>query len=63
MAATQIRTELLEILGCPLDDERPPLRQENEYLVCTKCGAAFPIHDGFPDLLPESAIPAGAPRP
>jgi uncharacterized protein YbaR (Trm112 family) len=58
-----IRPELLKILGCPLDEERPELRQEGGYLICTKCGAAFPIRDGIPDLLPESAIPAGDPRP
>ena len=56
--APQLSADLLAILACPLDEARPPLRQEGSYLVCTVCGAAFPIHDGFPDLLPESAISA-----
>lgn len=54
--ANSIPAELLEILACPLDDDRPPLRQDGEWLVCTKCGAKYPIKDGIPLLLPENAV-------
>ena len=53
-----IDPQLLSILACPLCEERPPLRQEGAYLICTKEGTGFPIVDGIPHLLPESAIPA-----
>jgi uncharacterized protein YbaR (Trm112 family) len=46
------------ILANPLEPDRPPLRQEGDYLVCQRTGVGFPIRDGIPDLLPESAIPA-----
>jgi uncharacterized protein YbaR (Trm112 family) len=50
--------KLLEILGNPLLPERPPLRQQGNYLICTVSGTGFPILDGIPQLLPENAIPA-----
>jgi uncharacterized protein YbaR (Trm112 family) len=50
--------DLLRLLGNPLEPDRPPLRQEGEYLVCTRTGVAFPIRDGIPHLLPEDAIDA-----
>jgi uncharacterized protein YbaR (Trm112 family) len=53
-----IDPKLLEILGNPLEPDRPPLREERGYLVCTKTGVGFPIEDGIPQLLPENAIPA-----
>lgn len=53
-----IDQSLLEILGCPLEEDRPPLEQQGEFLVCTHCGAKFPIEHGIPNLLPEAAIPA-----
>ena len=48
--------DLLAILACPVCDERPPLRLEGSYLVCTKCGRGDQIIDGIPHLLPEDAI-------
>lgn len=51
-----IDPELLAMLGCPLSPARPPLREEGDRLVCTECGAAFPVVDGIPHLLPEDAI-------
>lgn len=51
-----IKQELLELLACPLDDNRPPLHLEGEWLVCAQCGAKFPIKDGIPQLLPENAV-------
>ncbi|MGV3616268.1 MAG: Trm112 family protein [Fimbriimonas sp.] len=53
-----IDPELLKVLGNPLEPDRPPFRQEGDYLVCTKTGVGFPIVDGIPHLLPEDAIPA-----
>lgn len=53
-----IDPELLEILANPLEHDRPPLRLEGDYLVCTKTGVGFPVVDGIPHLLPENAIPA-----
>jgi uncharacterized protein YbaR (Trm112 family) len=55
--ANAFDVKLLDILACPLDDERPPLVLNGDHLVCTVCGSAFPIRNGIPDLLPESAIP------
>ena len=52
-----IDPKLLEILACPLHPERPPLRLEGEYLICTLEGHGFPIVDGIPHLLPTSVIP------
>ena len=51
-----IDEKLLDILACPLCDERPPLRLQGEYLICTVCGHGFPIIDDIPHLLPEDAI-------
>ena len=48
--------ELLKLLGCPLEADRPPFKIEGTFLVCTSCGSGFEIRDGIPDLLPESAI-------
>jgi uncharacterized protein len=48
--------QLLKILGNPLLPERPPLRLQGNYLVCTISGTGFPILDGIPQLLPENAI-------
>ncbi len=47
--------KFLAVLACPADDDRPPLRQEGETLVCDKCGRVYPIQDGIPILLPEEA--------
>ena len=51
-----IDSELLAILACPVCDERPPLEERGEYLVCTAAGHGFPVKDGIPHLLPESVI-------
>lgn len=48
--------KFLAVLACPADDNRPPLRQEGETLVCDQCGRIYPIQDGIPILLPEEAI-------
>ena len=51
-----IDPEFLAILACPVCDERPPLREEGDYLVCSKAGHGFPVKDGIPHLLPEDVI-------
>ncbi len=51
-----IHPDLLELLGCPLHDERPPFELRGNYLVCTASGHGFPIVDGIPHLLPEDVI-------
>ena len=53
-----IDPELLRVLANPLEPDRPPLRQQGDYLICTKTGVGFPIKDGIPYLLPEDVIPA-----
>lgn len=54
---TLIDSALVEVLGCPLEESRPKLRLEGAQLICDSCHMAFPIVDGIPHLLPESAIP------
>lgn len=58
-APSALPPDLLEILVCPLG--RAPLRQEGEYLVCTKCGLGYKVDDGIPNMLiDEARLPAGA---
>jgi uncharacterized protein YbaR (Trm112 family) len=47
---------LLAVLACPLCDTRPPLNQQGSILVCTQCGARFPIRKGIPALRPGDAL-------
>ena len=51
-----IDQELLNILACPLCDDRPRLVQDCEFLVCTEKGHTFPVVEGIPHLLPESVV-------
>ena len=56
-----IPQHLLEILVCPLG--KAPLRLEGNSLVCTKCGLAYGIEDGIPNMLVEEAkLPQGVSR-
>ena len=55
-----IDPELLDILACPVCEDRPPLRQAGSYLVCTSQGHGFRVVDGIPHLLPEDVIEAPA---
>ncbi len=50
---------LLDILACPACDDRPPVRLTDEGLVCDRCGRIYPIKEGWPDMLVESAIMPG----
>jgi uncharacterized protein len=47
--------KLLDILTCPACDDRPPVRAENDELLCDKCGRAYPIRNGIPIMLVDEA--------
>lgn len=51
---------LLEVLACPRCPSRPPVKLVGEFLVCTECGHGYPVVDGIPQMLPESAVPMNA---
>lgn len=48
---------LLEVLACPVCEDRPALTLDGSQLVCP-AGHRFPIIDGIPHLLPEDATTA-----
>ena len=50
-----IDPKLLEILACPACDDRPPVRQEGDRLICDQCHRRYPIRDGIPVMLVEEA--------
>lgn len=50
-----IDSKLLELLACPICEDRPALRLDGPRLVCDSCLCAFPIIEGIPHLLPENA--------
>jgi hypothetical protein len=41
-------------LVCPLG--KHPLTAEGSYLVCTNCGAKYPVRDGIAMMLAEDAV-------
>lgn len=56
-----VSKELLDILACPACEDRPPVREEGEFLICTKCGRKYPVVDDIPHMLVEEAVlPEGA---
>jgi uncharacterized protein YbaR (Trm112 family) len=58
-----ISPELLEVLRCPMDPGREArLAQEEDRLVCQRCGLRFRVKDGIANLVVEEAeMPAGCP--
>ncbi len=44
---------LRKLLACPAC--KRGLRQQEQFLVCSRCGKAYPILDGVPDMLPADA--------
>jgi len=57
---TQITSELLSVLRCPLT--RSPLRLEGDFLIAQVGGLKYPVLDGIPVLIIEEAIlPDGVP--
>lgn len=53
-----IDPEFLAVLACPICEDRPPLREDGDELVCTKAGHRFPVRDGIPHLMPEDELSA-----
>ncbi len=47
-----ISKELFEIIVCPVCKADLAYNKDHSGLVCTKCGAKYPIEDGIPILLP-----------
>ncbi len=47
--------ELLKILACPSCHGALSAEDTGGELVCEACRVAYPVKDGIPDLLPESA--------
>lgn len=47
--------KLLEILVCPLCKAKIELDKKNDELLCKKCKLAYPIDDGIPVMLIDSA--------
>ncbi|HET8569890.1 MAG TPA: Trm112 family protein [Candidatus Limnocylindria bacterium] len=45
--------ELLEILVCP--EDKKPVREEGDRLVCSACGRRYPVRDGIPVMLVDEA--------
>ncbi len=55
-----VQKDLLDLLVCPLG--HAPLRQEEDSLVCTRCGPRFAIEDEIPNMiLEEATLPEGCP--
>jgi len=52
-----IDKELLDILACPVPDCHGEIKldEENQKLVCQKCGRRYPIRDGIPVMLIDEA--------
>ena len=56
-----VKERLMEILRCPLGKAK--LRQQENWLICEKCGLQFPIRDEIPVmLLHEAKLPDGIKR-
>ena len=51
-----IDPDLLAILACPVCPDRPPLKLQGDFLVCSSKGHGYRIIDGIPHLLPEDVI-------
>jgi uncharacterized protein len=45
--------ELLEILACPAC--KSSIKEEGEWLLCSKCRLKFPIRNGIPVMLLDEA--------
>jgi hypothetical protein len=55
-----IDKELLNILACPACKGGIEYDQENQKLICQKCGRKYPIRDDIPVMLiDEAELPEG----
>ena len=52
--------ELLDILVCPSCRGEVEYRQEEEVIVCKKCGLRYPVRDDIPVMLIDEAEKPGA---
>lgn len=50
-----IDKELLDILACPVCKGNITYDEDNQKLICDECGRKYPIQDGIPIMLEESA--------
>jgi uncharacterized protein YbaR (Trm112 family) len=46
--------EIYRDLVCPVG--KYPLEFRDGHLICTNCGAKFPVNNGIPDLIIDDAI-------
>ncbi|MDU8924518.1 Trm112 family protein [Pasteurellaceae bacterium LIM206] len=51
---------LLEIVACPLCQGRLLYDKANQQMICRYDRVAYPVQDGIPQLLIESAVPLTA---
>ena len=49
-----IPKDLFDILACPLCKADLEYTKDKKGLVCSNCGAKYPIDDGIPVMLPQS---------
>lgn len=47
--------ELLDILICPNDHGAIEYHEQEQVIVCTKCGLRYPVRDDIPVMLIEEA--------
>lgn len=47
--------ELLEILACPVCKADIIYEEENQKIICTKCGRKYPVKDDIPIMLESEA--------
>ena len=59
-----IQPWLLDLLVCPRCRQTVTLREDGVGLVCGECRVLYPVENGIPRMLPESARPldGGEPR-
>ena len=50
-----VEKELLEILVCPNCHGEVEYRQQEERIVCLKCGLRYPVRDDIPVMLIDEA--------
>lgn len=48
-----IDQRLLDILVCPIDHAE--VRVDGDHLTCTRCGRAYPVRDGIPEMIVREA--------
>ncbi len=54
-AEEPIPKELFDILACPLCRADLEYTKDKKGLVCSGCGARYPIEDGIPNLIPPKS--------